>query len=73
MWTLIDLVVILSSIATAFILAFTIIYFENKKEKKEKQAQALENRNRIKQVQKLRNQEKEEKEALGYWKQYLNS
>lgn len=73
MWTLIDLVVILSSIASAFILAFTIIYFENRKEKKEKQSRDLENQKRIEQIQKLRNEEKEQKEALGYWKQYLNS
>ena len=73
MWTLTDLIVILSSILIAFILAFTIEHFENRKAKKENQAEALENQNRIEQIKKLRNEQKEEKAALRYWKQYVNA
>jgi uncharacterized protein YpmB len=73
MWTLTDLIVILSSILIAFILAFAINYFETRKAKKENQAEALENKKRIEQVQKLRNEEKEKEAALRYWKQYVNS
>lgn len=73
MYTTTDIIGIISAVLLSFIISFTLLYIEDRKEKKEKQKET-DRKNKIKAAELKQKEEKKEMElALKYWKNYVNS